>query len=95
MKTGTCCSLFVFLALFLAPPVLAQEGAPQGGKKRMTMEESLLLPSWGSYSLSPDNTKLLFTKQEMDPEEWESLSHIWVHDLATGESFQLTNSARG
>ncbi|MCJ7628505.1 MAG: S9 family peptidase [Longimicrobiales bacterium] len=61
----------------------------------MTMEESLLLPSWGSYSLSPDNTKLLFTKQEMDPEEWESLSHIWVHDLATGESFQLTNSARG
>jgi dipeptidyl aminopeptidase/acylaminoacyl peptidase len=31
----------------------------------------------------------------MDPEEWETETHIWVHDLETGGSFQLTNSARG
>lgn len=61
----------------------------------MTMEESLLLPSWGSYALSPDNSKVLFTKREMDAEEWESVTHVWIHDLETGESFQLTNSAQG
>jgi Tol biopolymer transport system component len=83
---------FLFL---LTTPALAQEDQAPDGRKRMTMEESLLLPSWGSYSLSPDNSKLVFTKREMDPEEWESVTHIWIHDLETGESFQLTNSANG
>ncbi len=88
----------VLLALlFLSPPVssLAQGTDVAEGKKQMTMRESLLLPAWGSYSLSPDNTKVVFTKREMDPEEWESVTHIWVHDLETGDSFQLTNSAKG
>jgi dipeptidyl aminopeptidase/acylaminoacyl peptidase len=61
----------------------------------MTMKESLLLPSWGSYALSPDNTKLVFTKREMDPEEWESVTHLWIYDLESGASYQLTNSPRG
>lgn len=90
--------LAAFVLLLLLAPVgsaLAQGAENAGGKKKMTMRESLLLPSWGSYSLSPDNTKIVFTKREMDPEEWESVTHIWVHDLATGESFQLTNSAQG
>ncbi len=95
MKTGMRVALSVLCSLLLVAPVLAQDEALPGGKKRMTMEESLLLPSWGGYSLSPDNTKVVFTKREMDPEEWESVTHIWVHDLATGESFQLTNSVGG
>jgi dipeptidyl aminopeptidase/acylaminoacyl peptidase len=78
--------------LLLAAPALAQE---DGARKRMTMEESLLLPAWGGYRLSPDNSMLVFTKREMDSEEWESVTHVWVHDLETGESRQLTNSVRG
>ena len=81
------------LALFAvaASSALAQDGA----KKRMTMEESLLLPAWSGYRLSPDNSKLVFTKREMDTEEWESVTHVWVHDLEANESIQLTNSVRG
>ncbi|MGD2120224.1 MAG: S9 family peptidase [Gemmatimonadota bacterium] len=95
MKNGIRFVLITLPLLLFVPHAGAQEDVPREGKKRMTMEESLLLPSWGSYSLSPDNTKLVFTKREMDPEEWESVTHIWVHDLESGESFQLTNSARG
>jgi dipeptidyl aminopeptidase/acylaminoacyl peptidase len=95
MKSGIRTLGLLFASFFLlSAPVLAQEGATLEGKKRMTMEESLLLPSWGSYSLSPDNSKLVFTKREMDPEEWESVTHIWIHDLETEESFQLTNSSQ-
>jgi dipeptidyl aminopeptidase/acylaminoacyl peptidase len=79
----------------MAAPLSAQDAQNQAGKKRMTMRESLLLPSWGSYSLSPDNTKIVFTKRDMDEEEWESVTHVWIHDLGTGESFQLTNSESG
>jgi len=43
----------------------------------------------------PDNSKLVFTKREMDTEEWESVTHVWVHDLEANESIQLTNSLRG
>jgi len=31
----------------------------------------------------------------MDTEEWESVTHVWVHDLEANESIQLTNSLRG
>jgi dipeptidyl aminopeptidase/acylaminoacyl peptidase len=95
MNTGLRGLLPFLSVLLLASPAFAQDAVPHDGKKRMTMEESLLLPSWGGYRLSPDNTKLVFTKREMDQEEWESITHIWVHDLESGESFQLTNSARG
>ncbi len=95
MRTGTRAASILLAAILLAVPATAQEEATEDGKKRMTMEESLLLPSWRSYRLSPDNTKLVFTKREMDAEEWESVTHVWVHDIATGESFQLTNSANG
>ncbi len=93
-RTRSIGLLSIAIALFTAP-VLAQEDVSDAGKKRMTMEESLLLPSWGSYSLSPDNSKLVFTKREMDPEDWESVTHIWIHELETGDSFQLTNSSQG
>lgn len=95
MKTGMRGALVALMMIVVASPLLGQEAADDSGKKRMTMEEALLLPSWGSYALSPDNTKVVFTKREMDPEEWESVTHIWVHDLATDASFQLTNSSRG
>ena len=95
MRVGKRIVFALVSTFILAGPAMAQESNPDQGKKRMTMEESLLLPSWGSYSLSPDNTKVVFTKREMDAEEWESVTHIWVQDVASGDSYQLTNSANG
>ncbi len=88
--------LLVVLLLAVAPAgALAQNPAPPRAPKHMTMEESLLLPSWSGYQLSPDNSKIVFTKRVTDPETWEGVSHVWVHDLSSGDSFQLTNSASG
>jgi dipeptidyl aminopeptidase/acylaminoacyl peptidase len=95
MRVGKRIVFALVSTFILAGPAMAQESNPDQGKKRMTMEESLLLPSWGSYGLSPDNTKVVFTKREMDAEEWESVTHIWVQDVASGDSYQLTNSANG
>jgi dipeptidyl aminopeptidase/acylaminoacyl peptidase len=95
MRVGKRIVFALVSTFILAGPAMAQESNLDQGKKRMTMEESLLLPSWGSYSLSPDNTKVVFTKREMDAEEWESVTHIWVQDVASGDSYQLTNSANG
>ena len=85
------------LAMFamVASSAFAQSDAADDGKRHITMQESLLLPAWGGYRLSPDNSKLVFTKREMDSEDWESVTHVWVHDLETDESIQLTNSAKG
>ncbi len=89
--------LTLALALLLAPLSGSHlQGQSSEGPQPMTMEASLLLPSWGSYGLSPDNRRVVFTRSQRDPEnDWESTSHIWVHDIASGESRQLTNGARG
>jgi dipeptidyl aminopeptidase/acylaminoacyl peptidase len=55
----------------------------------------LARPAYGGYRLSPDGGTVLFTKTTRDPKDWEATAHIWLHDLATGTSFQLTNSPRG
>jgi dipeptidyl aminopeptidase/acylaminoacyl peptidase len=83
--------MFVFVALAMASPVAAQDAA----KKRITMEETLLMENWGGYSLSPNGSTIAFTKSKRDPESLESTSHIWLWDVASGESFQLTNSENG
>ncbi|HZD03610.1 MAG TPA: hypothetical protein VE173_01795, partial [Longimicrobiales bacterium] len=88
--------LLTALAATATPgPLRGQDTTAAAGPKHMTMEEALLLPSWGGYRLSPDDSRIVFTKRVTDPETWEDVSHVWVHDLDTGRSFQLTNSARG
>lgn len=79
------------LALAFALPVVAQ----QSDADVMTMRESLLRPSWGSYQLSPDGRALAYTKSVRDTIEFEATSHIWLYDLASGEHRQLTNSEDG
>lgn len=63
--------------------------------KKMTIQESLMLPSWGSYQLSPDGRQLLFTKSARDTATYESRSHIYLYDIASRETRQLTNSPKG
>jgi dipeptidyl aminopeptidase/acylaminoacyl peptidase len=89
--TATPRLICAVLALAFSTPVMAQ--APE--KKPITMEETLLMENWGSYALSPDASTVAFTKSKRDPESYESTSHIWLYDVATGESFQLTNSENG
>jgi dipeptidyl aminopeptidase/acylaminoacyl peptidase len=92
-------SILAFAVLILPAPVVgARPAAPQqaSGPQAMTMEASLLLPSFGSYELSPDNRRIAYVRSQRDPDdEWDTTSHIWVHDLVSGESMQLTTGAEG
>ena len=63
--------------------------------KPMTAQESLMLPSWGGYELSPAGDRLLFTKSTRDAETLESISHIFLYHIASGTTTQLTNSPKG
>lgn len=85
------CFLVITIIVFAFSIALGQET----GKKKMTMLESLMLPSWRSYRLSPDGEKIAFTKSERDPEDFSTISHIYIYDLESGTTMQLTNSEKG
>ncbi len=84
--------LVVLALLSTIAPAAAQAPA---AKKPLTVEASLLLPSWGSYTLSPDGRQIAFTKSTRDAETLESKSHIWLYEIASGRTTQLTASAKG
>jgi len=85
----TCC--IVLIILLCCSTLFAQET----GKKKMTMHESLLLPSVRSLMWSPDGSKIAFMKSQRLEKDYESMSHIWLYDVRTEESMQLTNSHKG
>ncbi|HEX6306659.1 MAG TPA: S9 family peptidase [Longimicrobiales bacterium] len=71
-------------------PVTAQDGP-----RIITPEEMLRLPTFGSYVLSPDARQVLFTRSDRDTVAYEATSHIYLHDVATRRTTQLTNSPKG
>ena len=76
--------------------VPTQSIAQTPAQRPITVRETLLMPTYGSYALSPDGNRVLFTRSERNEEkEWAAVSHIWLHDLASGRTVQLTNSERG
>ncbi|MGH7500461.1 MAG: S9 family peptidase [Longimicrobiales bacterium] len=79
-------------AVLLAPPLAAQTPA---AKKPITLRATLEMPSWGGYELAPDGGRVLFTRSERDTTDWAQTGHIWLHDLRSGNSWQLTNSLKG
>lgn len=79
-----------------AGSVHAQAGtAVAQERKPITVRDMLLEPTFGSYQLSPDGRRLLFTRTTRDEKEFRTTSHIWLHDIAANRSVQLTNSQRG
>jgi dipeptidyl aminopeptidase/acylaminoacyl peptidase len=85
------------LLLFAAATATAQAVTQQSDakKKNITLKETIGRPTFGGYQLSPDGKLALFTKTERDPKDYSPTAHIWVHDFASGRTFQLTNSQRG
>jgi len=83
--------LFLLLALAPAHGVRAQNAA----RKKITVKEQLLQPSWGNYTLSPAGDRMVFTKSTRDPETYESVSHLFLYDIASGRTTQLTSSVKG
>jgi len=82
----------IFLCIMASCSLALGQGT---GKKKITMRESLLLPSWGSYAWSPDGQEIAFTETKRDTGNYESMTHIWLYDAADGSTMQLTNSHKG
>ena len=83
------------LAVVAVSTASAQTVTQAAAKKNLSLKETIGRPSFGGYQLSPDGKIALFAKTERDPKDYATTSHIWLHDFASGRSFQLTNSARG
>jgi dipeptidyl aminopeptidase/acylaminoacyl peptidase len=85
------------LAVLLLAAVFASATSAQQpvAKKKITVKEMLAQPTFGGYQLSPDGNTVLFTRTDRDPKDWAGTSHIWLYDIASGKSFQLTSSAKG
>lgn len=82
----------VVAMLAAAVPLAAQEA---DGPRPITVEEALFMPSWGSWTLSPDGERLAFTKSERDPEDYSTTSHIHLFEFAVDSMRQLTWSENG
>ena len=87
--------LVLSLCLIAVASATAQPVTQAAAKKNITLKETIGRPTWGGYQLSPDGKMALFTRTERDPKDYSPTAHIWLHDFATGRSFQLTNSQRG
>ena len=90
----------MYRRLILAVSLLAVTAGAQNvqqaaAKKNLSLKETIGRPTYGGYQLSPDGKMALFSRTERDPKDYSPTAHIWLHDFATGRSFQLTNSARG
>ncbi len=86
-------STVLLAACLVASPLAAQQPTPE--KKKLTLRAALEMPTYGDYQLSPDGSQVLFTRTDRNPKDWTSTSHVWLHDLASGRTYQLTNSAKG
>jgi dipeptidyl aminopeptidase/acylaminoacyl peptidase len=74
----------------------APRSAPFAAAPRpITLRETLLRPAFGDHQLSPDGRSVLYTRTDRDEKEFNATSHIHLHDVASGRTIQLTNSARG
>lgn len=85
-------SRMLLAALLIACPLAAQQPTD---KSKLTLRALLEMPSYGGYQLSPDGSQVLFTRTDRDPKDWSSTAHVWLHDLRSGRTYQLTNSQRG
>lgn len=78
--------------LTLGSTAIAQE---KSSGRQISLEEMLKLPTYGNYEISPDARLLLFTRAERDPKDWASTAHIWIYEVGSQRTYQLTSSTRG
>jgi len=95
---GTFMISGLFCAFIAAPAAAAGQKAsvaPSGAAKRVpTIEDLMALKSAGGARISPDAMRVAFTVTETDMEQDAYVTQIWLADVATSESRQLTRGKK-
>ena len=88
------------VAVFLIPVLAAAQGAlgarpgSQSTKRVPTVDDLLLLKSAGSPRISPDGGRVAYTMTETDWKQDAYVTQIWVAEVASGRTFQLTQGEK-
>ena len=78
----------IVIALFLP------QGFPQTASHPPTPEESISIKTAGGPKLSPDGKYVVYSVREADWQQNAYVSHLWLADVATGRTFQLTRGSK-
>ncbi len=82
----------IFIMLSLG---LVESPAAAGEKGRVpTVDELLMIKSVKSAAISPDGKWVAYTVSQTDFKVDAFISHIWIADLATGRTYQLTRGEK-
>ena len=82
--------VWILAAVFVLPSFAYAQA-----KHVPTLDESLSLKSVNSPMISPDGRFVAYRMNETDWKDNEFISQIWLVNLATGASFQLTRGKHG
>jgi dipeptidyl aminopeptidase/acylaminoacyl peptidase len=83
---------FVLIATLTAVPFLApRPGLAQ--KRAITFADFLALPNVGGPQLSPDGKSIAYTVTTYSLPDNRGTSRVWLADVATGQTRQLTQGA--
>jgi dipeptidyl aminopeptidase/acylaminoacyl peptidase len=74
--------------------VFLPRGFSQSASYPPTPEESISIKTAGDPKISPDGKYVVYSVREADWKQNEYVSHLWLADVATGRTFQLTRGAK-
>jgi dipeptidyl aminopeptidase/acylaminoacyl peptidase len=84
----------VMLAMSMAAGMMLPEFAVGQSKHTPTLEESLSLKSIGAPKISPDGRFVAYEVREANWKDNEFVHQLWLVNVATGKSFQLTRGKK-
>ena len=81
-----------YLSRFLVPALLLALPASAAGKRAFQIEDLYRLKGISALALSPDGKQLLFQLSTQDLRKAKRNSQVWMLEVATGQSRQLTQA---
>jgi dipeptidyl aminopeptidase/acylaminoacyl peptidase len=94
---GATAAAIIILSIALTAASAAQEASqtPQSSPRHVpTVEDLLGLRTAGSPEISPDGTRVAYTVTETDFDQDAFVTQIWLADVATGRTTQLTRGKK-
>ena len=82
------------LAVLMVMSLFAAPTAGQSGRRVPTVDDLMLVKSAGGAVISPDGKWVAYTVTETDFKQDAYVTQIWLADVATGNTFQLTRGEK-